>query len=395
MHLYLVALNPTDSVTHGFLPAAHGLGLRVTVLTDQPEAHETAYADLPYGPQAVLGCAVHEVRDVVGTIAAHGAPDAVFSNSDHLQATTALAAEFHGLPGKGWRAALRTKNKALMRRHLRDLDPVGAVEIPVPAAPMSVEMPPFPLVLKPREGVASEDVVLAGDREELVRRASELQARSPGRALIAEEYLDGPLHTLETLGDGRTTWVLGGFRTRVSAPPYFVEERLEWAPPPEDATRAVLARLAALGVGFGACHTEYVLQDGGPRLIEVNYRVIGDHCDFLLAELLGLPLFELILRVHLGERLSPAPPVPTGHAVTDYVIADLPGTLTAAPEACDLHDAGVRLSYRPLREVGRTHPLTNTNRDYLGAIRAVGPDRTTTEAAVARFRSAHRWEITP
>ena len=39
MRLYLLALNPTDSVTEGFLPAAARLGLDVTVLTDQPDAH--------------------------------------------------------------------------------------------------------------------------------------------------------------------------------------------------------------------------------------------------------------------------------------------------------------------------------------------------------------------
>ena len=38
MRLYLLALNPTDSVTEGFLPAAARLGLDVTVLTDQPDA---------------------------------------------------------------------------------------------------------------------------------------------------------------------------------------------------------------------------------------------------------------------------------------------------------------------------------------------------------------------
>lgn len=43
MRLYLLALNPTDSVTQGFLPAAARLGLAVTVLTDHAEAHRLAY----------------------------------------------------------------------------------------------------------------------------------------------------------------------------------------------------------------------------------------------------------------------------------------------------------------------------------------------------------------
>ncbi len=48
--------------------------------------------------------------------------------------------------------------------------------------------------------------------------------------LVAEEYLDGPLMTLETLGDGHTTRILGGFRTTLGPLPHFVEERLDWSP---------------------------------------------------------------------------------------------------------------------------------------------------------------------
>lgn len=49
-----------------------------------------------------------------------GRPAAIFSNSDHLQMVTAIAAAYFGLPGKDWRAAHRCKNKAAMRRHLAE-----------------------------------------------------------------------------------------------------------------------------------------------------------------------------------------------------------------------------------------------------------------------------------
>src|SRR4051795_7139314 len=117
MRLYLLALNPTDSVTDGFLPAAARLGMAVIVLTDDPEPHRLAYQHAENPPE-VLACDVRDFREVIGLISRHHAPDAVFSNSDHLQAQTALAAEYFGLPAKDWKTALRTKNKALMRRHL-------------------------------------------------------------------------------------------------------------------------------------------------------------------------------------------------------------------------------------------------------------------------------------
>jgi biotin carboxylase len=369
VRLYVVAGKQTDSVTHGFLPAAASLGLAVTLLTDRA-----------WPGFATVRCDVTDVRAIVSAVARHEPPAAIFSNSDHLQAPAALAAEFFGRPGKDWRAALRAKNKALMRQALGG---VYAVELAVgDKAPADA---PYPLVVKPREGVASEDVFLVGDAAELAVRCAEIWARRP-EALVAEEYLPGELHTLETL-NGR---VLGGFRTTVSPPPHFVEERLDWTTPP--CADEVLAALRTLGVGLGACHTEYVVHEGRARIIEVNYRIIGDHCDFLLADLLGVPIFEWVLRAHLGEDV-PAVPAVTGHASVDAVIAGRSGTLTAAPSRQEREVAGVRLAYWPVRTPGDMIALTRTNRDYLGTIRAVGPDAAAVTAAIREFRAGNRWEI--
>ncbi|WP_435241415.1 ATP-grasp domain-containing protein [Streptomyces cucumeris] len=405
--LHLLAVNPTDSVTEGFLPAAARLGLAVTLLTDQPEAHERAYARVraagttPLPELAVEHCDVRDFREVISRVAATGRrPRAVFTNSDHLQAQAALAAEYFALPGKDWRAALRTKNKAELRRALAaaGADTVWSTELGTGQDPSDLAGldAPYPCVVKPREGVASEDVVLVADAAELVERCRAIRTRRPGAALVVEEFLDGELRTLETLGDGRTLHVLGGFRTELSPPPHFIEERLSLlpAPQPEPHTGQVLAQLRALGVGFGICHTEYVVQGDRARLIEVNYRAIGDQCDLVLADLLGVPLFEHVLRTHLGEPLPDDLGARTdGRARLEYVVADRPGRLVSAPAATVSERAGVRLDYRPLRDIGEEHPLHRTNRDFLGVLRATGTDQGLIDAAVAEFLAAHRWEI--
>ncbi|KIZ17131.1 ATP-grasp domain-containing protein [Streptomyces natalensis] len=395
MRMYLLALNPTDSVTEGFLPAAARLGVEVTILTDQPEAHRS---DVPRGTE-VLECDVRDFRAVITCVAGRRPADAIFTNSDHLQVQAALAADYFGLPGKDWRAALCAKNKAEMRRRLAvaGVDTVRTVELEPgqdPSVLAAAELP-YPCVIKPREGVASEDVMLVDGPGELVVCAKEIQTRRPEVALVAEEFLPGQLYTLETLGDGRLRHVLGGFRTAVSAPPTFIETGLEFvAAHPQSITDQVLAQLDALGVGFGACHTEFVVHEGRARLIEVNYRVIGDQCDLLLAHVLGIPLFELILRAHLGEPLPADLGARHGGAArVEYALADRAGTLVSAPGAVDRTVDGVRLAYRPLRAVGSEEPHYRTNRDYIGVVRAFGTEHGAVVRAVEGFFATERWEI--
>src|SRR5882757_2424151 len=155
MQIVILARNPTDSMTDGFLPAAERLGATVTLLTDGPDAHAQAYAGRPAAPARILDCDVRDPFAVLGAVSRLPRPDAVFTNSDHLQTQAALAASYLGLPGKDWTATLRAKNKALMRRHLAEagLDMVHGTELEPKDDPASLHDVPFPCVVKPREGV--------------------------------------------------------------------------------------------------------------------------------------------------------------------------------------------------------------------------------------------------
>ncbi|MCE0534490.1 hypothetical protein LWF15_03125 [Kineosporia rhizophila] len=403
MAVVLLARNPTDTVTHGLLPAARDLGLPVRVLTDEPDAHRRTYAGQHdrLGRPEVVGCAVQDVRAVLATIEATGVPIAVISNSDHLQVQTALVADYLQLPGKDWRSAQRARDKGLMRARLRarGLDDTYCRRlVPGSALPDDSEIP-YPVVLKPAEGVASEDVVMIRDREELVRRVADVRSRRRESDLLLEGMLEGPLQTLETLGDGDRLRVLGGWQTRVSPPPYFIEERLTWDPQPDpEVTATVLSQLQGIGAGFGACHTEFVLTPAGPRIVEVNDRLIGDHCDFAMARLLGEPLFHDVLQLLIGEPLKPDPPVSEPQAgVVHWVLVEQDGVLNRAPEEFSenrLRDGeSYRLSYRPMKPVGVPVQVTGTNRDYLGSVTVTGPSAVGVEAVTSEFLAGGHWVI--
>jgi biotin carboxylase len=402
--LVLLARNPTDSVTHGLLPAAERAGLPVLLLTDEPEAHRHEYAGRPPAPR-VQGCAVDDARAVLGAVqSAFGSrrPAALATNSDHLQVTAALAADYLDLPGKDWRSALRARDKGLMRARLHEtgLDDTPFARLRPEDAVRTARSVGLPCVLKPATGVASEDVVLARDDAELARLVADVRDRRDGDLLV-EGLLTGPLHTLETVGDGTRRRIWGGWATTVSPPPFFIEERLTWRPSlAPEVTRTVLSQLDALGVGWGPAHTEFVLTAAGPRIVEVNDRLIGDHCDFAMADLLGEPVFDDVLRVYLGGEVAERPPTarPARSGHVHWVLADRAGVLRDAPaEVGSWLDpsggSGVRVHYRAMRPVGDRIEVTGTNRDYLGALRVTGPDDASVDAATEAFLADRHWLI--
>jgi biotin carboxylase len=201
------------------------------------------------------------------------------------------------------------------------------------------------------------------------------------------------LYTLETLGDGADILILGGFHVALGPPPNFVEMEGrwgQWLTPAQK--RAVLHQIKAVGVGFGSCHTEFVLTEKGPRLIEINYRIVGDHMEFMLEHTLDIALFEKILRLHLGEPLSQCPLADRVAAIR-YFPADRSGEIVAAPAAFLRSDQDLRVEYRALRRVGDHVAISHSNKDYLGVLSASAADEDALANAITEAQIALIWEI--
>lgn len=396
--LVVLAHVPTDAVNVGFLPAAKRMGLAVTLVTDSADAHRAHFAKVGLAayPDEILSCDVFNPLAVIDLLTHRsGRPAAVFSNSDHLQTSTAAVADYLGLPRKDWHTTYRAKNKAEMRSRLQALgiDTLWHATVCDAAMLDALAQPPFPVVVKPREGVASLQVSLARDPDELRAQCQRVWAGHPGRPMLVEEYIEGPLHTLETLGDGKSMAVLGGFRVELSPPPHFVEHEAVWQPgAPQGPAARVLEIIRAFGVGFGACHTEYVMSAQGPRLIEINYRNIGDYREFLLQDTLGIPLFETVLRLYLGEPL-PALKLSEHAARIRYFVASAAGTVASAPTPFVESSDAVRLSFQCLRATGESFALTHSNKDYLGVLRGCSADAEVLATAMDRVSQQLSWEI--
>ncbi|WP_045757785.1 ATP-grasp domain-containing protein [Xanthomonas albilineans] len=383
------------AVTDGFLPAAQRLGVPVLLLTDHRRAHLEHFRHHPPAtPVQVLECDVFNplsVLDLLDTMPLQ--PRAVFSNSDHLQTSTALVATALGVPGKDWRICYAAKNKAAMRQRLRahGLPTPWFFCLPPGAAPPT--QAPWPLIAKPREGVASQDVRHCADAATLQAYLDDLWQRHPHRSVLLESVLDGPLFTLETLGDGQQLQALGGFDVRLSSPPYFVECEAHWRGAVDrPVVQQALVQLQTFGVGFGACHSEFILTADGPILVEINYRSIGDGREFLLDRMFGGHWFNSVLGLHLGQPL-PTLRAHREHALVRYYVAQREGILTLASADQSCSDTRWEAHYRCLRQPGQDIRLSHSNKDYLGALHVLADAATDLQHALASAEAPLQWHI--
>lgn len=390
------------AIIEGFLPAAQRLGLPVVLLTDHRLDHLAYFGREPAcAPQQIIECDVFSPLGVIDVLHDAGIhPAAVFSNSDHLQTSAALVAQAFGLPGKDWRVCYAAKNKAAMRGRLRELD------LPTPwfhALVEGQELPAdlrYPLIAKPREGVAGLDVQLCTSPAELQAYSRAFWTRHPHRTVLLEGFLDGPLFSLETLGDGQRICAVGGFDTRLSSPPHFIELESVWNGPTIRRYRQqALAQVAALGVNFGVCHSEFALTAHGPVLIEINYRSIGDGCEFMLDRMFGGHWFEWILRLHLGDKLDQdgidRELATARQALLRFYVAEEEGRLIHASDAHVERTGQAHAVYRCLRQQGEVIRLSHSNKDYLGVLSVVADDHDSLVQTIAEIESRLQWQIQP
>lgn len=359
------------TVTDGFVPAAIKMGYQVYLFTDQAIAYQTYFSkeDLADYPAEIIACDVFNAQAVIEKVLQLDIQaSAIFSNSDHLQTACAQAASFFNLPAKDWPTCYRAKNKYAMREYLQQQNiPSTWFRALNNLNELQQLTPPFPCVIKPQQGVASMNVELCETAQQLDLFCRQFWKNSPGQSLIIEEFIQGSVFTLETLGDGENIIALGGFDVDISPPPYFIEKNARWV---DDVTSKhrieALEQIKTFGVNFGSCHSEFILTAQGPRLIEINYRTIGGSKEFLLDQLANFDWFIQVLTLHIGEKL-PKNIAIKGEAIAQYYTAKQSGYLVKQPQAFEQHHPHfIKLEH--LKASGEKIELSHSDRDRLSIL---------------------------
>ncbi|WP_433547251.1 ATP-grasp domain-containing protein [Streptomyces sp. CA-294286] len=175
-----------------------------------------------------------------------------------------------------------------------------------------VEQCGLPCVVKPISSSGSAGVTKVRHESELAdafTRASASYLGLTNAGVLVEEFLDGPQFSVEAFSELGEHQVVAVTR-KFSDPRSFVElghvsPAAVAADVSEQIHGYVSGVLDALGVEFGPTHTEIVLGDRGPRLIETHVRMGGDRIPDLVLEATGVDVDDCAARQTLGEKVLP------------------------------------------------------------------------------------------
>ncbi|WP_089156222.1 ATP-grasp domain-containing protein [Micromonospora sp. NBS 11-29] len=385
--LALVESNTTGTGRQ-FAAAARARHLRPVLLTRDPGRY-------PYVAEDGLDVRTLDTDDLdqvvsaCAELAAGGRLAGITSSSEYYIATAARVAVGLGLPAPDPEAVARCRDKGRQRRALADAGvPVPGfrtVESVAGAVAAAEELGP-PVVLKPATGSGSVGVRLCVDVVEAARWAALLLGRRPRLDLpiLVEQAVRGPEFSVETF-DGETRAVVA---KRLGLEPWFVEVGHDVPAQVPDATREELSRVArralhALGLGWGAAHTELRLAAAGPVVIEVNPRLAGGMIPAAVRAAIGLDLVDAVVARATGGAL-PAPAPAAGHAAIRFQMLTREGLVTAVRGGLRAAASPGVVAATALTAPGMVVTRTNSFRDRLACVVAQGHD------AVSAQRHADR-----
>ena len=297
------------------LPAiqkAKEMGLEVVAVDMNPNAigfsepgiikEVISTVDIP----AVVECAKKYSIDGVMTLA-----------SDMPIRTVAAVAKVLGLIGVSEETALKATNKAVMREALQK----GNVPIPKffkvtneKEYREAVSNFAAPFIVKPADNSGSRGIYLVSnieDAESISVAYSYSHSFSRNGDLVVEEYMIGPEVSVETLTVNGECNVIQITDKITTGAPHFVEMgHPQPSQLPENTKQKVaqLAKLAnrAIGIINGPSHTEIIVTNEGPKIVELGARLGGDCITTHLVPLsTGVDMVECCIKIALGETISP------------------------------------------------------------------------------------------
>ncbi|MBF4622772.1 ATP-grasp domain-containing protein [Clavibacter sp. VKM Ac-2872] len=260
----------------------------------------------------------------------------------------------------------------------------------------------YPLVVKPVASEASMGVSVVETPSELMDAVRVASALSTTGVLL-EERLIGPEFSVETLSVDGVHHVLG------------VTEKFTFDASPVECGHVLPARIAdedqmalasaavqvldAIGLQQGAGHTEFILTDEGPRLVESHDRMGGDRIALLVELATGVDYTALAASIGAGLPVSPPSLLPRrsdAAAVWFVPPIDGPDAVLVGVEGEDEARAVARVhSVELLKKPGSLVGPLRGSFDRVALVVTTAPDAQTALDAAREAAGHLRVRVTP
>ncbi|AMX83168.1 hypothetical protein GS3922_05430 [Geobacillus subterraneus] len=323
-HLLMLELNRGPSGIE-YLKAAKKLGIFVTLVSFKPTHYlkmekQLGSSILEYVDNILVIDTHHNINKLIDTIIEYNniyKIDGVIGTYDLEMLQASLLAKNLGLIGTNPLAVEISRNKFLTRKALYESN----IKVPKFALVNGLEEAiefgnkiGYPCILKPVDGQGSDNVVLItspeGFKEPIeFHRNNPIYYRGVKKypKLLVEEYLEGPLVSVETISYQNEVYVLGITDRTVGKPPYFVAETASFPAKIDnehEVIQMVIDALQAINFDFGPAHTEVIITEDGPRIVEINPRLAGGSISLMMNWSFGRSIHEEIIKMYMGMPFS-------------------------------------------------------------------------------------------
>lgn len=234
--------------------------------------------------------------------------------SDMPIRTVAAVAKERRIVGISEETALKATNKAIMRECLKEHG------VPIPKFfrinsyddyLSAVQLINGKIIVKPVDNSGSRGVFLVEDKKDKdnVDHAYKYSKKfSRSDEIIIEEYIEGPEVSVETLSINGSVHIIAITDKLTTGAPEFVEmghsqpTRLS-GETIEQIHSLTISAVQAIGIKNGPSHTEMIITDEGPKVVELGARLGGDNITSNLVPLsTGVDIVKCSIDIALGHR---------------------------------------------------------------------------------------------
>lgn len=307
------------------LPAiekALAMGLQVVAVDMNPNAIGMKLPGVI--PEAV---STIDIPAVVAAAKKHNVDGVMTLASDMPMRSVAAVAKELNLVGMTYDTALKATNKAVMRQTLKEAG------VPVPKFfkvtnkdeyDSAVNNFTMPFIVKPADNSGSRGIFKIADLtcKKMIDDAYNYSKQySRNGDIVVEEFMSGPEVSVETLTVDGECHVIQITDKITTGAPHFVEMGHTQ---PTRLPGEILAKIAevakeankAIGITNGPSHTEIIVTNEGPKIVELGARLGGDCITTHLVPLsTGVNMVECCIKIALGEKTDIKPKFSKGSAI--------------------------------------------------------------------------------